>query len=71
MLFSLVLALCQGFPALTPFTVGRETLHDVVCLFVDLKQNKERQNASVPGAPDGSFELNGTLFVPAQNDDWY
>lgn len=71
MLFSLVLALCEGFPAMTPFSVSRERLHDVVCLFEDLKQNKERKAAATPGAPAGSFMQGGTLYIPAQNDDWY
>ncbi len=69
MLFSLVLVLCQRFPALSPFAVYRERFHDVLILFEDLKQNNTGKGEDE--LPAGSFELNGTVYVPAQNDDWY
>jgi hypothetical protein len=69
LLFSLVVLLCERFPALTPFSVSRESFHDVIALFEDLKQNNTGKGEDE--LPAGSFELNGTVYVPAQNDDWY
>ena len=74
-LFSyIVMSLCENFPALSPFTMYRERFHDVIVLFEDMKNDWERRamikaNSGKP-VPEGSFMLNGTLYKPAQNDDW-
>jgi hypothetical protein len=75
LLFSLTAALCSRFPGLTPFSVYRESFHDVLSLFADLKQ--EQETAAIQKAnngikpPDGSFMRGNTLYIPSQNDDWY
>lgn len=66
MLFSLVLVLCQRFPALSPFAVYRERFHDVLILFEDLKQNLK----SVKGTAK-TMVIDGQVYTEAQNDDWY
>lgn len=75
LLFSLTAALCDRFPAFTPFSVYRESFHDVLCLFADLKQEQEsntlRKANGGKSPPAGSFVHGNTLYVPAQNDDWY
>lgn len=72
MLFSVVLAMCQRFPALTPFAVYRETFHDVVTLFEDLKSetgNLKSANGNSKSA--STMKIGGQVYVEAQNDDWY
>lgn len=67
--------LCEMFPALSPFDVNKQRFHDVLILFEDLKQKRSSEGlkSANGGAkpPEGSFMLNGTLYRPAQNDDWY
>lgn len=75
LLFSLTLALCNRFPALTPFMVYGKRFHDVVTLFEDLRQENEAQEQRKANGgkkpPDGSYVMNGVLYKPAQNDDWW
>lgn len=66
MLFSLVLVLCQRFPALSPFAVYRERFHDVLILFEDLKQNLKSAKGTAK-----TMKIGGQVYVEAQNDDWY
>ena len=69
------MVLCDRFPALSPFSVRRERFSDVIGLYGDLKHEAEKaEMKKVNGEqkpPDGSFMLNGTLYKPAQNDDWF
>lgn len=69
MLFSLVLVLCQRFPALSPFSIYREAFHDVVSLFEDLKQNLKSETGNLKSA--NTMKIGGQVYVEAQNDDWY
>lgn len=69
MLFSLVLVLCQRFPALSPFAVYRERFHDVLILFEDLKQNLKSETGNLKSA--NTMKIGGQVYVEAQNDDWY
>jgi hypothetical protein len=66
MLFSLVLTLCQRFPALSPFAVYRERFHDVLILFEDLKQNLKSAKGTAK-----TMVIDGQVYTEAQNDDWY
>lgn len=74
-MFSMAVALCDRFHAFTPFAVYRESFHDVLCLFEDLKQEQETEKLRKANdgekPPEGSFVHGNTLYVPAQNDDWY
>lgn len=67
MLFSLVLALCQRFTALSPFSVYRERFCDVMILFVDLKQNLARSGTKQAK----TMIIGGEVYTEALNDDWY
>ena len=69
MLFSLVLVLCQRFPALSPFSIYREAFHDVVSLFEDLKQNLKSETGNLKSA--NTMIIDGQVYTEAQNDDWY
>ena len=69
------MVLCDRFPALSPFSVRRERLHDVLAAFVkmrryDTEKSLCKANGGKP-APEGSFMRGSTLYVPAQNDDWF
>jgi hypothetical protein len=68
-------AICERFPALSPFAVYRERFADVLTLFADLRkemEQKEMKKATGGSkAPPGSYMQGGTLYVPAKNDDWY
>lgn len=66
----MTVALCDRFHALSPFTVQRERLCDVVELFIDLQSEIGRKNKE-NAPPEGSFRIGNTLYKPAQNDDWY
>ena len=75
MAFMLGVDLCRRYPGLTPFSVRRERFHDVVNLYIRtirhesrLKMAKDNNGVS---PPDGSFVRGNTLYIPAQNDDWY
>lgn len=71
MLFGIVLAMCQRFPALSPFTVYREKFHDVVSLFEDLKQTLKSETGNLKSANAKTMVINGQVYTEAQNDDWY
>lgn len=68
-------SLCDRFPALSPFTIRRERFRDVMSVFVDAKREAEGRAVTKANGgtkpPDGSFMVGGTLYKPAQNDDWY
>lgn len=68
----MALGLCGEFPALSPFSIRREKFSLVVSL---LRRSKQYRKGSDPntdaGTPDGSFELNGMTYIPANNDNWY
>lgn len=74
-MFLMTAACCTRFPGLSPFAVYRERFHDVLCLFADLKQeHNEKSLRNANGGkmpPEGSFLRGNTLYIPAQNDDWY
>lgn len=73
MAFMLEVGLCSRYPALTPFSVRRERFHDVVMLYIRTIRHERMAEETKQKAemPDGSFELNGILYKPAENDDWY
>lgn len=60
-LFSVSLALCEKFPAFTPFAVYRESFHDVMCLFEDLKQ--EQDTTALWKANGGKVRLPVRLYM--------
>lgn len=68
------MVMCERFPALSPFSVRHERFRDVLRIFVNMAgydKEKNLHKANGGGAvPEGSFMLNGTLYKPAQNDDW-
>ena len=67
--------LCSRFPALSPFSVRRESFHDVLTVYIRLllqtarlpEQNGEKKDE----IPEGAFVIGNTLYKPAQNDDWW
>lgn len=67
--------LCERFPALSPFSIRREPFRIVVSILKDAKRETERKEiAKMNGGekpPTGSFVMGGTLYKPAQNDDWF
>ena len=68
--------LCDRFTALTPFTVRKETFHEVILLYIRLVKQRERkqtaENMPKNQKPkEGSFIIGDTLYSPAQNDDWW
>lgn len=66
--------LCSRFPALSPFAVYRESFHKVLVLFFEYKHAEEkyfRKKENPVKTPDGSFVRGNTLYVPAQDDDWF
>lgn len=67
--------LCERFPALHPFTIRKERFRIVVSIFKDAKRDADRNSLKNANGgtrpPDGSFIMNGTLYKPAQNDDWF
>lgn len=78
----MTVVLCDRFPALEPFAVYQQPFVDVLLLFEDLlllfedlKQNLESETIKKANGgkspPAGSFVHGNTLYVPAQNDDWY
>lgn len=71
----MTVVLCDRFPALEPFAVYQQPFVDVLLLFEDLKQNLESETMKKANGgkspPAGSFVHGNTLYVPAQNDDWY
>lgn len=73
-LFDLNTNLCDRFTALTPFQVRRESFHEVLMIYVRLVLQNERRDPmkkELKKQPEGSFVLGDTIFVPAQNDDWW
>lgn len=75
MAFMLEVSLCRQYPGLTPFSVRRERFHDVVNLYIltirhECRMQMAKANNGVK-PPDGSFVRGNTLYVPAQNDDWF
>lgn len=71
----MTIVLCDRFPALEPFAVYQQPFVDVLLLFEDLKQEQDtaalRKANGGKSPPAGSFVHGNTLYVPAQNDDWY
>lgn len=71
----MTIVLCDRFPALEPFAVYQQPFVDVLLLFEDLKQNLESETIKKANGgkspPAGSFVHGNTLYVPAQNDDWF
>lgn len=69
------IGLCKAFPALTPFSVRREKYREVITTYkrmIDRNSRDTKSGGKGKGkVPEGSFVCNGTLYKPAQNDDWY
>ena len=63
--------LCDRFTALTPFSVRRETFHEVLLIYIRLVEQNARKNPDKDKPREGSFVLDDTLYQPALNDDWY
>jgi hypothetical protein len=74
-LFSMTASICARFPAMSPFDVYRERFCDVIQLFVDMiaEHSTEKLRKANGGTkpPEGSFVRGNTLYIPAQNDDWF
>lgn len=68
-------SLCDAFPALSPFAIRKERFRIVVSVFKDARREAEKNRLKNANGgtrpPDGSFMLNGTLYKPAENDDWF
>jgi len=53
--------------------VRKESFHEVLLLYIRLVKQNERRKPSEqkPEEIEGSFQIGDTIFVPAQNDDWW
>ena len=59
---------------MSPFSVRRETFHEVLLIYVRLVLQNARKNSTdtkQEQAPEGSFVIGDTIYKPALNDDWY
>ena len=63
-------ALCDRFPALSPFSVRRERWHEVLLIYRRLLTLR-MPGAEQVSAGTGEFEHNGTVWKPASSDDWW
>lgn len=47
----------------------------MISIFKDAKRDADKNSLKKANGgtkpPDGSFIMNGTLYKPAQNDDWF
>lgn len=63
-------ALCDRFPALSPFSVRRERWHEVLLIYGRLLTLRVPEPAQAASA-SGAFERNGTVWKPSTSDDWW
>jgi hypothetical protein len=74
-MFGILCNLSDRFPALSPFSLRRERLTEVVSIYADTAhfaviQRLTKANGGVR-PPEGSFMIGNTLYKPATDDDWY
>lgn len=65
-------SLCERYHALTPFTVRREKIGEVLLLLRRVTQKNERQKG-VKGGDIVTRKANGDIHIrrEAKNDDWW